>query len=111
MKQRIELLQGTLDLLILKTLSMGPRHGYAIASRIQQLSDDILTVEEGSLYPCLHRMRRRGWIQAEWGLSENNRKAKYYSLTTAGRGQLIEEERGWMLFARAMSQVLGHENP
>ena len=83
--EKSEFVQGTLDMLILKTLADGPLHGYAIANRIQKASDELLKVEEGSLYPALHRMERRGWIEAQWGLSETNRKAKYYRLTAAGR--------------------------
>src|ERR1700745_2117459 len=92
---KAEILQGTLDLLILKTLTAGPMHGYAIAERIQRCSDDVLVVEEGSLYPCLYRMEEKGWIAAEWGKSENNRRAKFYSLTRAGRKQLEEETAIW----------------
>src|SRR5262249_54629077 len=87
-KDSIDLLQGTLDVLVLKTLLRGPMHGYSIAESIQQTSDDVLRVEEGSLYPALHRLERRGWVDAEWGLSENNRRAKYYRLTKTGRKQL-----------------------
>ncbi|HEX5218734.1 MAG TPA: PadR family transcriptional regulator [Verrucomicrobiae bacterium] len=101
-----ELLQGTLDLLILKTLSAGPMHGYAIVQRIQQRSDDVLVVEEGSLYPCLYRMEEKGWISAEWGKSENNRRAKFYSLTRAGRKQLEEETAIWERVCRAITLVL-----
>ena len=101
-----ELLQGTLDLLILKTLSTGPMHGYAIVQRIQQRSDDVLVVEEGSLYPCLYRMEEKGWISAEWGKSENNRRAKFYSLTRAGRKQLEEETAIWERVCRAITLVL-----
>src|SRR4026207_749810 len=90
-----ELLQGTLDLLILKTLTAGPMHGYGIVQHLQQRSDDVLVVEEGSLYPCLYRMAEKGWIAAEWGKSDNNRRAKYYSLTRAGRKQLAEETALW----------------
>jgi transcriptional regulator len=103
---KAELLQGTLDLLILKTLVAGPMHGYAIAQRIQQRSDDMLVVEEGSLYPCLYRMEDRGWISAEWGKSENNRRAKFYSLTRAGRKQLDEETVLWERLVRAITRVL-----
>ena len=102
-----ELLQGTLDMLILKTLSGGPLHGYAIAGRIQQASDDFLKVEEGSLYPALHRMERRGWIDAEWGLSETNRKARYYRLTAAGRAQLKVAARNWDHIVAAIAGVMG----
>jgi transcriptional regulator len=101
-----ELLQGTLDLLILKTLSGGPLHGYAIAQRIQERSDDVLVVEEGSLYPALYRMEEKGWIAAEWGKSENNRRAKFYSLTRAGRKQLEEETALWERIVRAIGLVL-----
>ena len=103
---RMELLQGTLDMLILKALALGPMHGYQIARRIQQSSSDVLQVEEGSLYPALHRMERRGWIKAEWGLSENNRHAKFYDLTRAGRKQLQVEEDNWARFSEAISNVM-----
>jgi PadR family transcriptional regulator PadR len=103
---KAELLQVTLDLLILKTLTAGPMHGYSIAQRIQQRSDDVLVVEEGSLYPCLYRMEEKGWISAEWGKSENNRRAKYYSLTRNGRRQLEEELAVWERIHRAISLVL-----
>jgi len=103
---KAELLQGTLDLLILKTLTAGPMHGYSIAQRIQQRSDDILVVEEGSLYPCLYRMEEKGWIAAEWGKSDNNRRAKFYSLTRAGRKQLQEETAIWERVHRAITLVL-----
>jgi transcriptional regulator len=103
---KAELLQGTLDLLILKTLSTEPLHGYSIAQRIQQRSRDVLVVEEGSLYPCLYRMEEKGWITAEWGKSENNRRAKYYSLTRAGRRQLEEETAIWERIHRAITLVL-----
>jgi transcriptional regulator len=102
----MELLQGTLDMLILKALALGPMHGYQIARRIQQSSSDVLQVEEGSLYPALHRMERRGWIKAEWGLSENNRHAKFYDLTRAGRKQLQVEEDNWARFSEAISNVM-----
>jgi len=101
-----ELLQGTLDLLILKTLTAGSMHGYAIVQRIQQRSDDVLVVEEGSLYPCLYRMEEKGWISAEWGKSDNNRRAKFYSLTRAGRKQLEEETAIWERVCRAITLVL-----
>jgi PadR family transcriptional regulator, regulatory protein PadR len=102
----LDLLQGTLDVLILKTLSWGPRHGYAIARWVHDVSDDVLRVEEGALYPALHRLEKRGWIEAEWGLSENNRKAKYYQLTTLGRGQLSEKATTWARYSAAVSKVL-----
>jgi transcriptional regulator len=103
---KAELLQGTLDLLILKTLTAGPMHGFAIAQRIQQRSEDVLVVEEGSLYPCLYRMEAKSWIRAEWGKSENNRRAKYYELTSAGRKQLEEETAVWERVHRAITMVL-----
>src|SRR5438876_9402326 len=103
---KTELLQGTLDLLILRTLAAGPMHGYAIAGRIQQRSDDVLAVEEGSLYPALYRMEEKGWIAAAWGKSENNRRAKFYSLTRAGRKQLEEETALWERIHRAITLVL-----
>jgi PadR family transcriptional regulator, regulatory protein PadR len=103
---KTELLQGTLDLLILKTLSAGPLHGYAIVQRIQQRSEEVLVVEEGSLYPALYRMESKGWISAEWGKSENNRRAKYYSLTRAGQKQLEEEVALWQRISRAIALVL-----
>ena len=105
---KTELLQGTLDLLILKTLAAGPLHGYAIAQRIQQRSDDVLVVEEGSLYPALYRMEEKGWISAAWGKSENNRRAKFYRLTKAGRKQLAEETAAWERIAAAVARVLQH---
>ena len=103
---KTELLQGTLDLLILQTLSAGPLHGYAIVQRIQQRSEDVLLVEEGSLYPALYRIEAKGWIAAEWGKSENNRRAKYYSLTRAGRKQLEEEVATWQRMSRAITLIL-----
>jgi PadR family transcriptional regulator PadR len=103
---KAELLQGTLDLLILKTLAAGPMHGYSIAQHIQRRSDDVLVVEEGSLYPCLYRMEGKGWIQAEWGKSENNRRAKFYELTRVGRKQLEEETALWERIHRAITLVL-----
>ena len=103
---KAELLQGTLDLLILKTLAGGSMHGYAIAQRIQQRSDDVLVVEEGSLYPALYRMEQKGWIAAEWGKSDNNRRAKFYALTRAGRKQLEEEVAIWERVRRAINLVL-----
>ena len=103
---KAELLQGTLDLLILKTLTAGSMHGYSIAQRIQQRSDDVLVVEEGSLYPALYRMEEKGWISAEWGKSDNNRRAKFYSLTRSGRKQLEEETAIWERIHRAITLVL-----
>ena len=106
-KERIDLPQGTLDLLILKTLALEPQHGWAISERIQQISSDALRVQQGSLYPALHRLERRGWIKARWGSSENNRRAKYYELTRSGRRQLETEESDWRKLAAAVGQVLG----
>jgi PadR family transcriptional regulator, regulatory protein PadR len=102
----LDLLQGTLDVLVLKTLSWGPRHGYAVAGWIRETTDDDLQVEEGALYTALHRMEKRGWIESEWGLSENNRKAKYYQLTTAGRQQLRAQTTRWTRYAQAVFKVL-----
>ncbi len=101
-----QVLQGTLDLLILKTLSWGPAHGYAVARWIQQHTADVLQVGEGSLYPALHRLEERGWVESEWGVSENNRKAKYYQLTTAGRQQLRAEAARWSRYAEAVYKIL-----
>lgn len=102
----VDLLQGTLDVLVLKTLSWGPMHGYAVARSLQQLTDDVLRIEEGSLYPALHRMERRGWVASDWGLSENNRRARYYRLTAEGRKQLRTEASTWSVFSQAVSKVL-----
>jgi len=104
--QRIDLPQGTLDLLILKTLALEPQHGWAISERIQQVSSDVLRVQQGSLYPALHRLERRGWIRAKWGASENNRRAKYYELTRSGRKQLEVEESAWRKLTAAVGNVL-----
>ena len=103
---RGELLQGTLDLLILKTLAVGPAHGHTIAHVIERRSDDVLQVEHGSLYPALHRLEDRGWIASFWGTSENNRKARYYRLTPAGRTQLVEQTSRWDDLVRAIEGVL-----
>jgi transcriptional regulator len=105
-KQRSDLLQGTLDLLILKTLALEPMHGWGITQRIQQISAGALQVNQGSLYPALVRLEQQGWIAAEWGISENNRQAKYYSLTKAGRKQLKEESDNWKRIATAIEQIL-----
>src|SRR4051812_27166063 len=104
--RNLELLQGTLDLLILKTLSWGPAHGYAISRWIQQLTGEMLTIGEGSLYPALHRLEERKWVTADWRLSENNRRAKFYSLTTEGRRQLRTETQTWARFVSAIAAVL-----
>ena|ERR1700733_1430824 len=101
-----DLLQGTLDLLILKTLSVEPMHGWAIAQRIHQLSKDVLTVNQSALYPALHRLEHQAWIESEWGESENNRRAKFYSLTRAGRERLCEEERSWDRLSGAVRSLL-----
>ena len=103
---RIDLPQGTLDLLILKTVALGPLHGWAISERIQQISNEVLQVQQGSLYPALHRLERRGWIKARWGTSENNRRAKYYELTRAGRKQLDTEQDSWRKLTAAIAQIL-----
>ena len=105
-QKRIELPQGTLDLLILRTLALEPQHGWAISERIHQISSDVLLIQQGSLYPALHRLERRGWIKAKWGTSENNRRAKYYELTRAGRRQLEAESQNWRKLAVAVEQVL-----
>ena len=104
---RIDLPQGTLDLLILKALSLGPMHGWAISERILQVSRAVLQVPQGSLYPALHRLERRGWIRAEWGASDNNRRARFYELTRAGRKQLGAETDAWAKLTSAVSLVLG----
>ena len=101
-----DLLQGTLDVLILKTLSNGAMHGWGIAQRIQQVSQDVLEVNQGSLYPALHRLEERGWIAAEWGSSENNRRARFYTLTRTGRRRLADETEEWQRFAAAVGRVL-----
>ena len=106
LKPKNDLLQGTLVLLVLKTLARGPLHGYGITLHIQMVSKDILRVEEGSLYPALHRMEQDGWVSAEWGISENNRRARYYRLTAKGRKQLAEEEKNWDRLTQAVAHVL-----
>jgi transcriptional regulator len=105
-RESVELLQGTLDLLILKTLSWGSTHGYGIARWIQQVTGDVLRIEEGSLYPALHRLEKRGWISSDWGLSENNRRAKYYGLTARGKQELRAATSSWSAFSGAVSKVL-----
>jgi len=106
---KLDLPQGTLDLLILKALSLEPMHGWAISQRIQQVSRDTLQIPQGSLYPALHRLERRGWVKTEWGASDNNRKAKYYELTRAGRSRLTAETGEWTRLTAAVSLVLGME--
>jgi PadR family transcriptional regulator len=105
-EQNIDLPQGTLDLLILRTLAVEPKHGWAISLRIHQVSSKVLQVQQGSLYPALHRLERRGWIKAHWGASENNRRAKFYELTKRGRKQLGTEQSEWKKLAAAVAQVL-----
>jgi PadR family transcriptional regulator, regulatory protein PadR len=105
-RANIDLLQGTLDVLILRTLASGPMHGWGIAQRIQQVSEDVLRVNQGSLYPALHRLEDEGWIDAEWGASENNRKAKYYRLTRSGQRQLEAETENWKRLAAAVARIL-----
>ena len=104
--QNIDLPQGTLDLLILKTLAFEPQHGWAIADRILQISKEVLSIKQGSLYPALHRLERRGWIKARWGASKNNRRAKYYELTKTGRKQLETELSAWRTLTAAVGQIL-----
>jgi PadR family transcriptional regulator PadR len=105
--QHIDLPQGTLDLLILRTLALESLHGWAISERVQQISIDVLRIQQGSLYPALHRLERRGWIKARWGTSENNRRAKYYELTKSGRRQLEVETDAWAKLTMAVARVLG----
>jgi transcriptional regulator len=107
MSKPSDLIQGTLDLLILKTVALEPQHGWAISERVQQVSRGVLQIQQGSLYPALHRLERRGWIKARWGTSENNRRAKYYELTARGRRQLAEEESAWLRLTAAVAEVLG----
>ena len=108
--ERSEVLQGTLDLIVLKTLeTMGPQHGYGIAVRIQQVSEDLLKLNQGTLYPALLRLEQRGWIASKWGVSDNNRKAKFYSLTKRGRKQLAAEAAGWERMAAVIARLLGAE--
>ncbi len=103
---RVDLPQGTLDLLILKTLELEPQHGWGISERIRQVSRDVLQVQQGSLYPALHRLERRGWIRAKWGVSENNRRAKYYELTPTGQRQLEDESTSWRMLSTAVESIL-----
>jgi transcriptional regulator len=106
MTDRVDLPQGTLELLILRTLALGPRHGWAISERIQQLSRDVLQVRQGSLYPALQRIERRGWVRTSWGTSDNNRRAKFYALTRKGRQRLEQESSDWHRLVAAIAQVL-----
>ena len=105
-RQKTDLLQGTLDMLILKALSTGPMHGYGVGQRIEQLAEEMLRVEEGSLYPALYRLEERGWIESDWGKSENNRRARFYALTAAGRRQLGVEEENWRRLVLAVGKVM-----
>lgn len=105
-EKKADLLQGTLDLLILKIVALGPVHGYGISQRIQQVSQDVLQVQQGSLYPALHRLEKRGWLKAEWGESDNGRQAKFYKLSAVGRRQLAEEEATWLRLSQAVSLIL-----
>ncbi|HUI42153.1 MAG TPA: PadR family transcriptional regulator [Terriglobia bacterium] len=104
--EKSDLLQGTLDMLILKIVALGPVHGYGISRRIQQISKEVLRVQQGSLYPALHRLEKRGWLEAEWGASENGRQAKFYRLSAKGRRQLEREESNWNRLAGAVAEIL-----
>jgi len=104
--ERTDLLQGTLDLLILKVVALGPVHGYGISLRIRQISEEVLQVQQGSLYPALHRLEKRGWLEADWGESDNGRQAKFYRLSEHGRKQLETEEQTWARLSRAVGQIL-----
>jgi len=104
--EKTDLLQGTLDLLILKVVALGPVHGYGISQRIRQISKDVLQVQQGSLYPALHRLEERGWLQADWGESENGRQAKFYRLSAKGRRQLAAEEQSWTRLSKAVALIL-----
>jgi PadR family transcriptional regulator PadR len=104
--KRLELLQGTLDMLVLRTLQWGPQHGHGIGQAIRTQSDDLLRVETGSLYPALHRLEKRGWLKGEWGVSEANQRAKYYRLTPAGKAQLLREQDRWSLLVDAIARVM-----
>src|SRR5258706_14588808 len=105
-KDKMDLLQGTLDLLILKALKLGPMHGFGISVLIRQMSEEVLRVEQGSLYPALYRLERQGWICSEWGVSDNNRKAKFYRLTATGRKQLVQETSNWEKLSRAINLIV-----
>ncbi|MGA2113264.1 MAG: PadR family transcriptional regulator [Bryobacteraceae bacterium] len=106
-KTRSDLLQGTLDLLILRTLELEPMHGWGISQRIQQISEDVLKVNQGSLYPALHRLEEQGWISAAWKTSDNNRQARYYQLTRLGRRQLADEKENWIRLSAAVARIVG----
>jgi len=105
--RRLDLPQGTLDVLILKALALEPQHGWALSNRIRQISSDVLVIQQGTLYPALHRMERRGWIRSRWETTDKNRRAKYYELTRSGRKQLEQETRNWQQLASAVASVLG----
>ena len=105
-KAKTDLLQGTLDMLVLRTLASGAGHGWGISQRIQEITEEVLQVNQGSLYPALHRLEQQGWIQSEWGTSENNRRAKYYSLTNSGQTQLVEEAENWERLSAAVERVM-----
>lgn len=105
--RRLDLPQGTLDLLLLRTLALGPLHGWGISERVRQMSRDVLQIQQGSLYPALHRLERRGWIKARWGTSDQNRRAKYYELTAGGRKQLLAQQKDWARMTAAVADVLG----
>ena len=105
-QERIDLVQGTLDLLILRTLQWGPQHGHGICQVIRSRTDDMLQVEHGSLYPALHRLVKKGWLQSDWGLSDNNQRAKFYRLTAAGKKQLAKEESKWQLFVETVARMV-----
>lgn len=107
-RTHMDLIQGTLDLLVLRTLAAGPLHGWGISQRIQQISEDVLRVNQGSLYPALHRLEQQGWIAAEWGTSEHNRQARFYRLTRDGRKQLAAETESWSRFSEAVARILEH---
>jgi PadR family transcriptional regulator PadR len=108
---RLELLQGTLDMLVLRTLQWGPRHGHGIGQAIRQQSDDLLKVETGSLYPALHRLVKKGWLKAEWGVSEANQRAKYYQLTATGKAQLLREQDRWAQMVNAIGRIMNPAPP
>jgi PadR family transcriptional regulator PadR len=103
--EKLDVLQGTLDLLILRTLQWGPQHGHGIGQMIRAKSDDLLQIEHGSLYPALHRLKRAGWVDSEWGVTQNNQRAKFYRLTAKGKKQLLREESKWDLFVKAMARI------
>ena len=105
-RPKADLLQGTLDMLVLKTLALGPMHGWGISQRLQQISRDVLQINQGSLYPALHRLEQQGWIGSTWGNSENNRQARFYELTRAGRRQLTEERENWERLSGAVARIL-----